>query len=318
MNRRAFIGVLAVGAAGLGGCLAESDDNANGDGPADGARTSPAPAEPTETDGNATPTEPADQSGTTEPGTDEPSNEGGTVTGEFVRELFAVPELVAPDSPDSFGVFGDRDEQFVVARLDARGGAAPAVEDLALSVDGETYTAETGTDTGYGGWALFDYEAAYDPDDDPRGWLYFTLANPVDADEAALTWPGGESSLGESERAELARSPTDFEVQSFEAPEVVDVGERAEATLTVENTGDADGVFVAAVNRSGPRVAHAPDGAVRLSVPAGETRTWTYEHTVEWDDMSTERPMRVFVHWRDDSVDREITVRPEQTATPTE
>jgi len=316
MNRRAFIGALTAGVTGLSGCIAESDGSADGDGPDDGSRTPPATASPTETDEETPTTDSPDRSGTTEPGTDEPSNEGGTVTGEFAQELFAVPELVAPDSPDSFGVYGDRDEQFVVALLDARGGAAPAVDDLALAVDGETYPAET--EVGYGAWALFDYDGPYDPSDGAQGWALVSLPNPLDAGDAALSWSGGEAALPESERAKLTRPPTDFAVRSFETPETATVGEPIEATLTVENTGDTDGVFVAAVNRSGPRVAHTPDGALRLPVPAGETRTWTYEHTVEWDDMSEERPMRVYVRWRGDSLNREVTVRPEQTATATE
>jgi len=311
MNRRAFIGALAIGAAGLGGCLAESDGS--GDGPDDGPRTVPGTDEATETDGR-TPT--SDRSGTTEPGADEPSNGGETVTGEFVEELFAVPELVALNSPDSFGVYGDRDEQFVVGRLNAGGGAAPAVEDIALAVDGETYSVET--EIGYGPWALFDYDGPYDPADGAQGWVLVSVPNPLDADDAALTWPGGEAAVPESERAKLSRPPTDFAVRSFDAPEAVDEGEGVEATLTVANTGDTDGVFVAAVNRSGPRVAYAPESAVQLSVPAGETRTWTYEHTVEWEDMETERPMRVHVRWRDDSLNREITARPDVTTTVAE
>jgi len=313
MKRRTLLGTVGATVA-LTGCLADGSDDA-GDGGEDGTPTTAGGETPT-----GTPTSPND--GTPTPGTDSPgpndepgSTDPGATTGEFVRELFAVPQLVAPNSPDSFGVHGDRDEQFVVAALDGQGGG-PAVDEISLVVGGESHAVER--EIGYGSWALFDYEGAYDPADHPRGWVVVTLPNPLAADSVALTWPGGEASLAAAERAELAREPTTFEVQSFDAPDAVDVGETARATATIANTGDTDGVFVAAVNRSGPRIAYAPEGAVRLSIPAGETATWEYEHTVDWDDMSEDRPMRVHLVRRDDSSSREITVRATGTATESE
>lgn len=296
MNRRQLLASLAAGAVAVPGCL----DDANGAGDGSPSATSTRPSTGTVPDGAVEET----PSGT-------PARDGtgtGTETDvDFVREAFAVPELVAPDSPDSFGVYGDRDEQYVVALLAAQRGAAPPASDVELVADGEPYPAET--EVGGQGWALFDYDASYSPDDDRGGWVVFRLPKPLEAGGAAVSWPGGEDALGDEVLARLARPPASFAVESFDAPAAVDAGETVTATVTVENTGDADGTFVAAFNRSGPLIAYAPESVIRLPVAASETETWTFEHAVADESFEEDRPMRLYLHWRDDSLSRQVTVR---------
>ncbi|WP_436927738.1 hypothetical protein [Halosimplex amylolyticum] len=288
MNRRELLAALAAGAVAVPGCLDEGDGAGGG---------SPTPT-PTQT-----PTETVSDS--TDGGTpDEPRTDARTASGDFVREAFAVPELAAPNSPDSFGVYGARDEQYVVALVDGAAAGRPAVDEVALVADGTSHDAQNSV--GYGGWALFDYGGAYLPVDNPSGWVVFQVSDPLDVAEAAITWPGGEYPLGDDVLADLARPPASFEVQSFEAPATATAGETFTLSLTVRNTADVDGTFVGAVNRDFP--AYTPVASIRLPAAAGETATW--EHEVEVDDVGMEGSgeLRFWVYWRDDSTDRQVTV----------
>lgn len=299
MNRRELLAALAAGAVGVPGCL--SSNGAGGGSPT---------ATPTQT-----PTETV--SDRTDGGT--PGSSAGTTTAsaaDFVREAFAVPELVAPNSPDSFGVYGDRDEQYVVALLAAQEGTEPPAAEVELVADGEPYPAET--DVGRQGWALFDYDGSYSPDDDRVGWVVFQLPNPLDVAGAAISWTNGEYALGDEALARLARPPASFEIRSFDAPDAIDTGETATATVTVENTADVDGTFVAAFNRAGPRIAYLSEAAIRLPIAAGETETWTFEHTVSRGSFEGDRPMRLHLLWRESWLSREVTVRGGPTDTPTD
>ena len=300
MHRRDLLAAFAAGAVASPGCL--SDSTGGGDGPRSATPT-----------GTPTETVPPGTAGETVTGTE--SGPDATATGALVDEAFAVPELAAPNSPDSFGVYGDRDEQFVVALLAARSGTAPPLDDIALVAGGERYPATT--DVSRQRWGLFDYGTPYLPERDAfDGWVVFRVPNPLDADEARISWPGGEYALGDDALATLARPPTSFAVGSLEAPAAVGVDESFTLSFTVENTGDTDGTFVGAVNRNFP--AYAPVASIRLSVAAGETATW--ERTVEASTMGFEDggELRLWLYWRDDSADRAVTVDVGSgTATPT-
>ncbi|WP_123534997.1 hypothetical protein [Halosimplex salinum] len=288
MNRRELLAALAAGTAVVPGCL-DGDSNGPGDG-------SPSPT-PTQTPTGTVPV-------TTDSGTPDTETDTGTASGEFVREAFAVPELAAPNSPDSFGVYGARDEQYVVALLDGAAASRPAVDEIALVADGGSHDAQNSV--GYGGWALFDYGGAYDPVDNPAGWVVCQLPDPLDVESAAITWPGGEYPLGDDVLADLARPPASFEITSFDAPASATQGETFTLSLAVENTGDVDGTFVGAVNRNFP--AYAPVASIRLPVAAGETATWEREVTVDDVGYEGSGELRLWLYWRDDSADQQVTV----------
>ena len=308
MQRRTFLGGLATGVVAVSGCIGggtDGGDGSDGDDGSDG-RDGPPGAGPTSTErrppdtDRATPVPPD----TAEPSPRGPSDTPGTGPGPssgFVTEAFAAPELVAPNSPDSFGVDGRTGSN-----------APPAVEDVALTASGDSFTATT--DVGYGTYALFDRGGAYRPSDDPRGWVVFRLPKPLDATDATVSWPAGEYALDGDLVGSLSRPPTTFEVRAFEAPAAAEFGDTVTATVRVANTGDVDGTFVAAVNRVGPLIAYAPAAAVRLPVPAGETVAWRYEHTIDHTP-AEDRPMRIHLLWRDGDLSRQVTVRGTGTAT---
>ncbi|MFB6140469.1 MAG: hypothetical protein ABEJ26_08555 [Halosimplex sp.] len=314
LTRRRLLGALGAsligGAAGLSGCLgdASTDDEPNGGRAGDGSPTeTPTPAQsPSGTVGSDRPT------GTTDGPTPTEASSGA----DLVREVAVAPGLVAPDSPDSYGVYGDRGEQYVIAVLDGRGTAEPpAVDEFALVADGESraFTNEIG----HGNWALFDYGEAYSPGDNKSGWLIANVPKPLDAESVSLTWPGGSHPLGDDALTELRRSPAAFAVRSFETPERADPGDDVTVTVSVENISGVDGTFVAALNRSGPLVASLPEAGIRLPVAAGETETWTFEHTVRDESFTEDRPMKFSLYWREDSRHRTVTVRANATPTAT-
>ncbi|PSQ25863.1 hypothetical protein BRD03_12340 [Halobacteriales archaeon QS_9_68_17] len=75
------------------------------------------------------------------------------------------------------------------------------------------------------------------------------MPKPRDAGGATITWPGGECALDDRAVERPSHPPTDFELWGSDAPDAMELDETVTATLTVENVGDADGRFVAAVNR---------------------------------------------------------------------
>lgn len=295
MNRRALLGVLATGLGSAAGCLAldrgvpgtTTDEDAT-----TRSSTTTAPSTP-----DAVTTTGAERSTTDQP-------PDVTVRASAIE---VVPQYVAMNTPDSVGVFGGRDEQFVLAGVAVTGSPAPPPDEFVLVAGDASYGVDT--DAGRFGNRLWDRERPYGGDDRSHGLLVFPVPKPLPTGSAAITWPGGEHSLDGTAVAELARPPTDWEVREFAAPETVEPGEEATLSLTVANVGEADGTFVAALNRTGPAVASSPEAAVSLESPAGETASWEYGHAATGrveggDDVA----MRFYLAWRDGRRTLEVAI----------
>jgi hypothetical protein len=222
-----------------------------------------------------------------------------TQRGLRLAEALVVPELVVLDTADALGTVGGRAERFLLVRASAPPDEAPSVDAFELDTDQGAYTPATDLGGGYDVERLRTRRPPYDGSGE--GWLVFRLPAPLVTDRATLRWPDGERPLDAAPLARLTRGPTTFAVDSFAAPASVVNGETATLTVDVANTGATDGTFVAALNRSGPLVASAPEAAVELDVPAGETRTWSYEYTpdVSYRDENGEIPdVRFRLRWR--------------------
>jgi hypothetical protein len=211
-----------------------------------------------------------------------------------LREVTVTPSLVALNSPDSIGTFGDRDRQFVVAGVGARGRLPFDRAAFELATEETTYAPTTARQvTSYG--MLWGHGDPYEPE--TGGYLLFRVPNPLDADSVALRWPDGERSLSEDALRRLRRPPTTFAVREFAAPASVTTGSEVTLTLTVENVGDADGTFVAGLNRTGPEIAYAPVEAVSLDAAAGESTTWTHSYTPTVPAPDEDLSFDFVMHW---------------------
>lgn len=224
-----------------------------------------------------------------------------------VGEATVRPGLVALNSPDSYGVFGGRDEQWLVAEVAVDSPAGFDPSDLVVETDEEEYaaTVAVGESAGH----LADFGDPYGTTDDGSGWVAVRLPKPLAAERAALAWDGGEQSLEASTLERLNRPPTDFDVV-LGAPTVASVGDEVTVTVATVNTGGVDGTLVAALNRVGPRIAYAPETAVVLPVEAGEYREWEYTYALDDPEVDgMDDPfVRFHLPWRDGKRTREIDV----------
>lgn len=243
--------------------------------------------------GSGTPTE--------SPGTESPSTHDGTASlapGETYEkpegwsltvENVAVQNTVvefATTHPDP--VYGNG-EQFVVADAVVT-GAAPDPADLNVFVR---------TDTLDGSGRV--YVRADSNEDDVRQRFGFPVPVSPTASQGAIVWEPDE---GQTVRWELSAKmlktiarPPEFELHEFEVEDVP--GDKVEATLTVENTGEGDGTFVAEVGDA--MISDQPE--VFVDVPAGETVTVTRK---VWAEFRDRKELTVVLRWRGEKLERTV------------
>lgn len=224
-----------------------------------------------------------------------------------LEDAAVLPEVVAPNSPDSYGVYGERDEQYVGVHLEVDSPHDHPPSSFAVRAAGE----EREVFERLGTWGGPGFGDPYDPTTrgEGSGWLAARLPKPLEAPDAALTWDGGEHALGDAVVDRLRRPPASWDV-AFEAPDAADVRDEVTATVSVENTADVDGTFVAALNQVGPTIAYMPAAKVHLDVAAGEEAEWEYD--VVLDDRGITRMedpfVRFHLRWRDGSPSREVEI----------
>lgn len=218
-----------------------------------------------------------------------------------VDDASVTPDVVVLNSPDSIGVFGDPDRQFVVVTATA-GDDPPERDAFELAAGDETYAPMLDLARG-----LWERDRPYGEAD--SGWLAFWVPKPLDVTDPVVAWPGGERALESDAVERLSRPPTSFEVRAFDAPSAVQSGEDPKLSVTVENVGDHDGQFVLALNRVGPRIAYAPVESAALDVPAGETTTWEYAGEGHADvAVAEDSSIRYHLNWRDGRRTRTVDI----------
>lgn len=185
-----------------------------------------------------------------------------TVTAVTVSELVRSTSIGSPTHVDVACADG---RQFVVLEADATGADGTSVlgdVEFALDLDGTRYPGPD--EQRY--WAL-------PPGTDRPGRP--AIAVPVaDVTDGTVVWRREPSPVRWDLPAEivdaLGRSPA-FAVRSFDTPDAVARGERIDVAVTVANTGDREGRFVAELG-AGPLSDH---GEFTMPVPAGGERTHT-------------------------------------------
>jgi hypothetical protein len=257
---------------------------------------------------------------------DDPGAGNGDGNGDVtVRDLTATPAVVTLNSPDSYGTYGDRNEQLIIADIAVESPDEHPVSSFAVETPEDRYEATTDI---YRGFELETFGEPYEPvSENPTlsasasedgeaepssGWIAAYLPKPLDTNSAMLTWNGGEYAIGDAVLERLNRPPAAFDV-TFEAPDSATVGEDVTATVTVENTADVDGEFVGAINRVGPRIAYAPETEVRVEVAAGETANGEFTYNLDDSDLAEmENPPSMELHlvWRGGSPVRTVDIEP--------
>lgn len=191
------------------------------------------------------------------------------------------------------------DGQFVVADFTVEGRDAPDPANLNV-----TCRVDTGDALG---WTYVDADGPRDESSQPIGFEVPSSPAPT---AGAIVWAPDEGpevrwTLSEATLANLARLP-EFELKSFSVADAP--GDEVDATLTVANVGDGDGVFLAEVGAG----AMSDQPEVEIAVPAGETRTVTRRVLAGSPNGG---PTRVVLRWRDTKIER--TVEPSETTTAT-
>ncbi|PSQ15637.1 hypothetical protein BRD02_06265 [Halobacteriales archaeon QS_8_69_73] len=280
-TRRRFLALGAAAGVAVAGC------NGTGDG----------------SDGDSTPTTSTATGTETTTGTETetPADTVGTVV---VDSVTVQPGLVGV-FVDFYLVLRRPETQWVVAEVAAADGPPP--ESFAVTTPDDAF--EMRAEIEYSDAGLAAFGDAYAPTE--PGWLAAEVPKPLEAEEAALTWDGGQYPVDGALLDRLRRPRTEFEV-SFEAAPVDAVDGAARSIVTIENVGDVAGTFVAGINMTFPT--NRPERRITRRVGAGETAVVGAAH--RWNPGSVRGgsgrdydQIDLLLRWRGDNISRSVDVR---------
>jgi hypothetical protein len=281
-SRRALLQTGALALAGAAGCTGNFGDDRADDGASESTTS-----ETTRT------AEAARAEQTTDRATDQTS-EGTTNT--TVEPPLAIEGVQVQSSffyrnyPDAAAVAGREGSQFVFVELQLAGSVAdlPAPDEIALVADDQRFEGTVAPGSTDGPWELYEREDAYGTEPVQSGWIAFEVPDPLAGEQIALAYESGGRTFSKSLDTEtveiLARPPVEFEIAAFEFPESVRQRESFEMSVTVETTGEVDGVFRAVLNQSHPLYGYR---TIELDVPANERREWSRRS--DWHVRDAER-----------------------------
>lgn len=299
-SRRRYLTAVGAVLTGLAGCTS---------GP--GGTVTTTETEPTGTEPKKSP------SGTpTEP----PEDATRTVGGDTVAltDILAKKAVTYQSTMGSGGVVTIEGKQFVVASVQS--DAELSMDGFALRAAGDEWVASTLEDTGATNYAIEGHEGG--PIGKPIGgdgpnYIVFEIPSPLDAAEPVIQLDrNGESaewSLGDDAVTTLAAPEPSFELDELSAPDSVRQGDQMDVSLTVTNSSDTDGRFLAAVYWPTELIADDDESQiVETAIDAGATTTQSLtidtEYTTNEDGPIT---LRVAGH-----VSTETEVMVEDASTP--
>lgn len=262
-NRRRALALLGAGAASVAGCLG----------------TQPSDVEPSDDSTESPTTETTPPSKRLSVGEWYETSNGLSVQVEDVR----IQRSVVYRGPVHTDVASFEGAQFVVVSVAVQesstkaagfGAAAaltpteqndgpktPPSDEFRVEVDGERSDVEE---------RRYNVEP-YDESRSPTAFAVPVLAEPA-PESVRVVWTGGDREvswgLGGDAVAKLGRAP-EFEVRAFEVPEKVEKESSFEVAVTVANTGERDGTFVAELGAT----TISDQGEIRVAVPEGKTVT---------------------------------------------
>lgn len=258
MRRRRFLALSSLAVTGLAGCSSSPDSTET---------TSP----PDSTTSSTDVTESSSSGEDTTTPTDSTTNISLSVELDSLQ-----PAIVTKRSADSIGVTSEEDTQYLYVDVTVESGAAPPRDGLRVRFDDREF-APSSRDLGL--WRAYNQgNSRYDAENG-GGWLLFELPESGDASDVALVvadgsgeWPIVSSpSVNFDGRLESQSPSLSLE---WSVPDTVESGATPTLSFTVTNEGNHDGVFVGALNRSGPSVAMVPTAAISEVIPPGEPTTF--------------------------------------------
>lgn len=268
-SRRRYLGTLVTGLGMLAGCTSESND----EGPDANSTEDPSSNGSTPTPSNGTPTgtepETAGEHSEEDPlEADEPESDDDLTV--VVQDIVARDAITYGMYPP-MEVLSPPDHQFVVVKLFATGSIdrdALAFEtpERAWRPFGPGYAQTTTREVaGLWGWPL--------AMNDPPFVAVFRIPSPLVAEEYDLRYRGETVpgwGLSHTQRQRLRRPSPVFELERFEAPDLVIQGERVQFDVVARNVSDTPGRFLAAIHWPRRWVSHDRPSIVRGFATPGE------------------------------------------------
>jgi len=301
-SRRSYLAGVATLLSGFAGCT-----NRGGDTPSPTA----SPTEPSGTDPKGSP------SGTATPPPEETQRTVGGAT-VAVTDIVARKAVPYESTLGSGGVLAADGRQYVVASVHT--DADLSVEAFSLRTADEAWTAGLPDTRGAINYAVAGHEGG--PVGRPMGgdgpqFVAFEVPSPLDAADPAIRFErNGDSAewpLPDEAVTALAEPSPSFDLDSLSVPDSVQQGDPLEVELTVTNTSDTSGRFLAAVYWPTELIADDDEShIVEQSVDAGATTTQSLtidtQYTTDEDGPIT---LEVAGH-----VDAETTVEVTDAGTP--
>jgi hypothetical protein len=299
-SRRRYLTGVATVLSGLAGCTS---------GP--GGTVTTTETEPTDTDPKKSP------SGTpTEPHEDAKRTVGSDTVA--VTDIVARKAVTYQSTMGSGGVVAIEGEQFVVASVHS--DAELSMDGFSLRTAGDEWVASTLEDTGATNYAVDGHEGG--PLGRPIGgdgpnYVVFQLPSPLEAADPVIQLEhGGERTewpLPDDAVSALAAPDPSFDLDSLSAPDSVRQGDQMEVSLTVTNTSDTDGRFLAAVYWPTELIADDDEShIVETTVDAGASATQSLTIDTEYTT-NEDGPITL---WVDGYVSAETEVEVTDASTP--
>lgn len=261
-SRRDYLAVLGAALAGTAGCLSGNDGGTGG-------------GTDTPTDGGTGTASPTPTSSTTEPPTTNRTTDG--IAGDLTVSNVAVYEAVTYYAwPGSTQVVAPTDDQFVVATVEGPADEpAPAFVFEAgdatweQELVGQQYAPDAELEGRGGGPVAGDADAT--------GYIAFQVPSPLTGAEPQIVLPAGDQTwaVPDSERGRLRTPSPTFALSSLDVPEDVTDVDEFTVDLTVENTSDVDGRFLAAVTWPTGYADDDESHVLEDDVAAGETASFS-------------------------------------------
>ncbi|MEF8801672.1 MAG: hypothetical protein V5A38_02925 [Halolamina sp.] len=269
-SRRRYLTAVSAVLIGLAGCTS---------GP--GGTVTTTETEPTDTEPKKSP------SGTpTEPPEAAKRSVGGDTVA--VTDIVVKKAVTYQSTMGSGGVVAVEGKQFVVASVQS--DAELSMDAFSLRAAGDEWVAGTLEDTGATNYAVEGHEGG--PLGKPIGgdgpnYVVFEIPSPLDVAESVIHLDhNGESAewaLGDDAVTTLAAPEPSFELDSLSAPDSVRQGDQMDVSLTVSNSSDTDGRFLAAVYWPTELIADDDEShIVETAIDTGATTTQSLSIDTEY------------------------------------